>query len=63
MGNGPCVLVDAPALPPLVVPPLLVVPSLSVTTLPLAFLFPLAKLMPRVVVALLGAAIPLVIET
>ncbi len=63
MGNGPCVLVDAPALPPLVVPPLLVVLPLSVTRLPLALLFPLAKLMPRIVVALLRATISLVIET
>jgi hypothetical protein len=56
-GNGPCVLMDAPTPPPLVVSPL------SMAPLPLAFLLPLAELMLKVVVAPLGATIPIVIET
>jgi hypothetical protein len=57
MGNRPCALVDAPAPPPLVVPPLLVAP------LPVAVLLPLAKLMPRIIGAPLGAIIPVAIKT
>jgi len=57
MNNGPHVLVDVPTPPPPVVPPLPVVP------LPMAFSLPLVKLMLGVVVAPLGAIIPVVIET
>jgi hypothetical protein len=43
-------------------PPHVVVPPLLVAPLPLALMLPLAKLMLRIVIAPLGATIPLVIE-
>jgi hypothetical protein len=63
IGNGPYVLVDAPTPSPPIVPPLQMVPPLLVVPLSLAFLLPLTELMSRVVIAPLGATIPLVIKT
>jgi hypothetical protein len=55
MGNGPHVLMGALAPPPSMIP------SLLVALLPLALLLPLIELMRGVVVAPLGATIPLMI--
>jgi hypothetical protein len=49
--------VDALPSPPLVVPPF------TMALLPLAFIFPLVKLMPKVAIAPIKATIPLMIET
>jgi hypothetical protein len=57
IGNRPYVLVDAPTPPPPIVPPLPMAP------LSLAFSLPFTELMSRVIVAPLGATIPLMIET
>jgi hypothetical protein len=57
VGNGPHVLMHAPAPPPPIVPPLPMVP------LPLIILLSLAELLLGVIVASLGAIIPLMIET
>ncbi len=63
MGNGPPVLVDAFARPPLVIPRLLVVPTLLVVPLPLVLPLPFVELMLRITIAPFGATIPLVIKT
>jgi len=57
MGNGSYVLMDAPTPLPSIVPPLPMAP------LPLAFSLPLTELMLKVVIAPLGATIPLTIKT
>jgi hypothetical protein len=57
VGNGPYILMDALAPPPPIVPPFLMVP------LPPTIFLPLAELLLGVIVAPLGAIIPLMIET
>jgi hypothetical protein len=54
---GPYALVERPK------PSHLMVPPLSVAPLPLAFLFPLVTLLPKVTSTLVGTIVPMAMET